>query len=720
MRKFTTVLTLSAALILMAAASSLAIPPTMWEKEYGGPEYEGVEWIENTPDGGFIMVGSCMLPGASDEDIYIVKINAHGDTVWVRHYGGPEEQEGECVVPAPGGGYTIVGTLSSETVAESDILVLHVNEDGDSVWARTHSYGDTDRGSGIANAYGGGYVIAGWADIYGMGDVDVYAMKLDADGYFVSGIVAGGPEVDWAQRVHQTLDGGYIVVGGTRSYGSGSEDVYLLKFDSSLNCEWQKAYGGTGWDSGYDVCDAPDSGFVVAGRTPEGPGSNCAFLVRTDADGDSVWTRTYGGSGYDIAISITEVFDGSYVFSGMTDSWGAGSYDIWVQKVGPTGNPIDMETYGGANSERGNCIQATPDDGLIIAGRTYTNLSSEQAVAIRTLGYSPRFWAVSDIPGDQGGQLRLCWFRAAFDRFESPITITEYTVYRRDDPLPLSSGAAGRSGAAAAADGVPAGATGEPVVLQGTDFPPGDWDYITTVPALGENEYCCVVPTLCDWSVANGWCWSVFCVVAETAGFTFFASPVDSGCSFDNLEPSPPGGLYMPTATELAWDGAPEDDFDHFSVYGSASGDFGEAEFIMDVYVPEAEVSAFLYEYYHVTTLDHAGNESGDASTRNTFAGVPGEGLPVAFALRQNTPNPFSAGTAIGYDMPGQARVEIDVIDIEGRVVRTLVDEVAPAGRHSAAWDGRDGYGARVGPGIYFVRMRAGDFSATCKMMVLR
>ena len=167
MRKCAMILALSGALVLVAVTSTMAIPPTICEKEYGGPEYENANWIINTPDGGFLMVGNCVLSDTTSEDVWIVKMNAHGDTVWNRHYGGPDEQEGECVVAAPGGGYTIVGAHSSETLPESDILLLHVSEAGDSMWTQTHSYGDSDYGMGIANAYGGGYVITGWADIYG-------------------------------------------------------------------------------------------------------------------------------------------------------------------------------------------------------------------------------------------------------------------------------------------------------------------------------------------------------------------------------------------------------------------------------------------------------------------------------------------------------------------------------------------------------------------------
>jgi hypothetical protein len=711
MRSFALILTLSVAVMLSAATCSMAFLPTMWEKTYGGEQFETLSYVENTSDGGFIMVGTMIGSDTTSQDVWLVKINAHGDTTWTRHYGGPDDQTGEGVVETPEGGFLAVGSVEYEGTGLSDVFLICVDSEGDSLWANTYGYAGWDNAFGVTHAYEGGYVITGTADVYGTGSGDVFITKVDAGGNWQGNVIVGGPETDWAYRIRRTSDGGYIVVGGTRSYGYGSEDVYLLKFSGSRVLQWQETYGGTGWDSGYDVRETPDGGFIVAGRTPEGPGGNCAFLVKTDADGDSIWTGTYGSLGYDMAESIVIAADGNFVFAGVTDSWSLPSFDIYLQSVAPDGSPLEWRAYGGTGYDVGTCIQVTPDDGLVICGQYGSDTMGSQGYAMRTLGFSPRIWAVADITGDQGGQVRLCWFRSAYDEIESAYPIFEYSVWRRIDPLPLSGGAA---------PGI-AGCDRGPVVLAGTEFPPGDWDYVATVPALGENEYCCVVPTLCDWSVANGMCWSVFFVAAQTSmPLTYFASPPDSGVSVDNLEPSPPAGLYMPAATQLAWDAAPEDDFDHFAVYGSETGDFGGAWFISETDVPAMDVSAVTYAYYHVTTLDHAGNESEPSSVENTFADVEGGAVPKAYALGRNRPNPFGSVTSIGFDMPAGGHVVLEVIDVTGRTVRTLVESDMPAGRHTVAWDGSDVSGAHVSPGIYFVRLRAGAFTATRKMLLLR
>jgi hypothetical protein len=233
-------------------------------------------------------------------------------------------------------------------------------------------------------------------------------------------------------------------------------------------------------------------------------------------------------------------------------------------------------------------------------------------------------------------------------------------------------------------------------------------------------EYYEDVPTLCDSTIVDGMCWSAFCVLAHTTyPPVYYTSNVDSGYSVDNIAPAAPTNLHMSSSTDLDWDDAPEADFDYFTVYGGPSPDFAEADFMGYTIYSDYDVSGAGYNYYFVTATDFAGNEGGPAAADNT-AGVPGSADPVAFAIRESRPNPFGASTTIAFDIPRPAHVTLEVIDIEGRVVATLVDETRDTGRYSAAWDGRVASGANAGPGVYFVRMKAGGFSATRKVMLLR
>ena len=703
MRRFTvTIISLLSFVFVLSALSSASEPIARWEKEYGGPYNDTANWVVNASGGGFLLVGTTTTTDTTFGDVSMIWVNPSGDTIWTRQYGGSEGESAEGVCETPDGGFIVVGTTTSYGAGSGDVYALRTDSNGDTLWTRTYGGTGYDAGYGVDLAHGSGYVITGVKDPGG-GSADVYLVRIDDNGDTLWTNTYGGSEVDWAMRVRRTSDGGYIMAGETRSFGYGVGDAYLVKVDSLGAMEWHQWYGGASVDVAYDVQHALGGGYMAVGYTASaGAGSYDIFLIHTLANGDSIWTRTYGGSDYDRGASLVTASDNTYVIAGSTRSYGAGSMDAYVMKVGPTGNLMWDEAFGGVDYDDGYAIQETPDRGYVVCGRKYVSGMQYQAYAFRLLGYDPLIWRIADVPGDQGREVTVSWFRSAYDDFGSPNPITEYSVWRRIDEWSLTAPRA------------------LPALLAGISYPPGKWDYVETVPATYAGEYNAVVPTLCDSTIAHGMCWSAFFVIAHTSYPTlYYTSAVDSGYSVDNLAPAPPTGLQLSSATDLEWYEAPEADFDYFTVYGSESGDFYESEFIGYTTYTNYDVSGAVYDFYHVTATDFSGNEGDPATVDNANTGAEG-GMPVAYALRQNRPNPFGASTAIGFDLPRQAGVTLEVIDIEGRVVRTLLDEARPAGRYSVAWDGRDASGAAAGPGVYFIRMTAGEFSQTRKAMLLK
>jgi hypothetical protein len=294
-----------------------------------------------------------------------------------------------------------------------------------------------------------------------------------------------------------------------------------------------------------------------------------------------------------------------------------------------------------------------------------------------------------------------------YDAPGDTVVITEYSLWRRIDDLDgavsVGSESAGR-------------------MPHQLTYPPGDWHYVGSVPARGENVYSCVVPTLCD-STSEGMCWSTFFVSAMTPDpLVYFDSEPDSGYSVDNLAPAPPADLRMPTPVELAWDEAQEDDFDYFTVYGSDVSELDEtAEVIGFTIGTSLDVSEHLHDYYHVTATDFSGNEGDASSVENPHGGMTNaETLPTVFSFYQNEPNPFEALTVIRFEVPRLSELSIKIYDTEGRLVRTLIDGRTEPGRHAVTWTGDDTKGSPVGPGIYFVRFEAGSHAESEKMLLLR
>ena len=181
----------------------------------------------------------------------------------------------------------------------------------------------------------------------------------------------GGPSLDEAQSVRQTTDGGYILAGSTYGGGSRLWDVLLLKLDASGNVQWSHIYGGPLSDNGSGVLQTADGGYVVAGYTANyGAGNYDAWLIKVAANGDSIWSQTYGGSLNDYVASLEPTADGGYIMGGTNLSFSNGYEDLWMVKTDGDGNLQWHHTYGESGFDFGAQARQTNDGGYIVAGYT--------------------------------------------------------------------------------------------------------------------------------------------------------------------------------------------------------------------------------------------------------------------------------------------------------------------------------------------------------------
>jgi len=171
--------------------------------------------------------------------------------------------------------------------------------------------------------------------------------------------------------VQQTADSGYIIAGATASFGAGHNDVYLIRTNAQGDTLWTRTYGGLGVDYGYCVRQTSDGGYIIAGITNSfGAGILEAYLIKTNALGETLWTRTYGGADEDWANSVQQTADGGYIIGGRTLSFGAGSYDVYLIKTDAAGDTLWTRTFGGTSADEGRSVRQTADGGYVIAGIT--------------------------------------------------------------------------------------------------------------------------------------------------------------------------------------------------------------------------------------------------------------------------------------------------------------------------------------------------------------
>ena len=237
-------------------------------------------------------------------------------------------------------------------------------------WEKTFGGAGDDRGFSVQQTSDGGYIIVGWTTSYGAGGADVYLIKVDANGNMQWSRTFGGRDADWGYSVQQTSDGGYIIVGETTSYGAGLVDVYLIKVDAKGNMQWNKTFGGAGYDWGYSVQQTSDGGYIIVGATSYGAGGDDVYLIKVDANGNMQWSKTFGGAIDDWGYSVQQTSDGGYIIVGTTTSYGAGGGDVYLIKVDANGNMQWSKTFGGAGDDRGFSVQQTSDGGYIIVGTT--------------------------------------------------------------------------------------------------------------------------------------------------------------------------------------------------------------------------------------------------------------------------------------------------------------------------------------------------------------
>ena len=239
-------------------------------------------------------------------------------------------------------------------------------------WENTFGGTVIDAGSSAQQTTDGGYIITGWTDAFGNGGRDVYLIKTDGSGTEQWSQTFGGNGIDAGYSVQQTTDGGYIITGGTNSFGNGSGEIYLIKTDGSGIEQWSQTFGGTGDYGGRSVQQTTDGGYIITGWTAIfGPGSSDVYLIKTDGSGIVQWSQTFVGTGDDGGSSVQQTTDGGYIITGYTYSFGNGGRDVYLIKTDGSGIVQWSQTFGGTGDDVGYSVQQTTD-GYIITGYTYS------------------------------------------------------------------------------------------------------------------------------------------------------------------------------------------------------------------------------------------------------------------------------------------------------------------------------------------------------------
>jgi hypothetical protein len=271
----------------------------------------------------------------------------------------------------------LVVEIIGQTAPNATITHRQLGLTSQSHWTRTYGGISSEQAWAAIQTADGGYVLAG--NIWTPGCVtgpcatghDMCFVKTDPDGVIEFVKQFGGADEEDATSVVQTSDGGYALAGYTSSYGAGSLDFWLVKIDSSGAFEWNQTYGGIGVEVAYSMVQTSDGGYALAGYTESfGAGTQDIWLVRTDKMGNMLWNQTYGGPDPEQGRSLVQTSDKGYAVAGYTHSFGPGLVAGWLVKTYANGTAAWTQTYGGGSAEATHSVVQTADGGYALAGIT--------------------------------------------------------------------------------------------------------------------------------------------------------------------------------------------------------------------------------------------------------------------------------------------------------------------------------------------------------------
>jgi hypothetical protein len=229
-------------------------------------------------------------------DFWILKLDGNGNVQWQKTYGDTcDTNKAYSVQQTSDGGYIVAGDTWS---GETNVWILKLDGNGNVQWQKSYGSASHEHAGSIQQTSDGGYIVAGYFNSFPAGN-DALVLKLDSDGNVQWQKTYGGPLDDFANSIRQTSDGGYAVTGYTNSFGAGHSDAWVLKLDDNGSVQWQKTYGGSNLDSAYSIQQTLDGGFIVAGGTGAGAfgdnGDENVWVLKLDGNGENPYYCTGAG-----------------------------------------------------------------------------------------------------------------------------------------------------------------------------------------------------------------------------------------------------------------------------------------------------------------------------------------------------------------------------------------------------------------------------------------
>ncbi|MCB9947289.1 MAG: PQQ-like beta-propeller repeat protein [Rhodospirillaceae bacterium] len=342
-----------------------------WQRTHGGAGIDKAFAVATLDDGSVVAVGTTRRPDGGRDDALVLRIDADGNAVWRRVFGGSDTDQALGATPAADGGVLVVGHTRSEGAGQSDLWAERLDAAGNTLWRLVDGGPGNDRAEAVAATADGGFVIAGFTTSVPGHGRDAWVVRLDDTGTIVWQRSFGGTGTDGAAAVAETVNGDILLTGHRFDAATGF-DLWVARLDRTGRTVWEHCADRTVLDAGTAIVELAGGTIAVLGATQPGPGLALdALVVTLDGDGTPRWQRTLDGGGDDMGYAIAEAGGGGLVVLAATNGRGAGSSDVWLMGLDAGDGGLRWErTYGGAFWDRPAGLAVGADGRLMVAGYT--------------------------------------------------------------------------------------------------------------------------------------------------------------------------------------------------------------------------------------------------------------------------------------------------------------------------------------------------------------
>lgn len=348
-----------------------------FEKTYGGNVQTNFRSLLELNNGDIVSVGTYY---GTKKEVYLVKTNNSGDTIWTKTYGSTNnDQQAFSLLATPDGGFALYGDIAYAVGPNwGDLLLIKTDSIGNLQWSKTYGGSDWEKAGGNANGGNNlcitsdkGFALLGHTYSFG---ILPYLVKTDSNGNQIWQQTYWGNSLN---AIQPTSDNGFVL------FGNYSNVLHLIKTNATGDTVWTKKFQGHVNARGLDVKITSDNGYILTGMV-QPTVNNDIFLFKTSSNGDSIWFKTYGGTNTEWGLSLIKTNDDGYAITGYTNSFGFGNTDLYFIKTNFNGDTLFTRTYGGTLFDNGNFIRQSVDLGYIICGSSNSFSSNTRAYLIKT------------------------------------------------------------------------------------------------------------------------------------------------------------------------------------------------------------------------------------------------------------------------------------------------------------------------------------------------